>query len=147
MRKISYLTGLVLTAAFIYSGAVATAKTETFAERFLTEGTGAANGESGTYSFDKNHSFIGFKVKHMGLIEVPGFFRDFTGEVIFDSQDVSKSSVSFKAMMTSVDTGVVGRDNHLRRADFFEVEKFPEMSFKSTRVEKKGKGWIVTGDL
>lgn len=103
--------------------------------------------ESGTYSFDKAHSFIGFKVKHMGLIDVPGYFRDFTGTVNYDAADPSKSSVEFKAMVTSVDTGVAGRDNHLRRADFFEVEKFPEMSFKSTKVEKKGKGWIVSGDL
>jgi len=145
MRKISCLVVALSIAAFVYSGLLPHAGTTTFADRFSTDAKSA--GESGTYSFDKAHSFIGFKVKHMGLIEVPGFFRDFTGEVIYDSQDVSKSSVSFKAMMTSVDTGVVGRDNHLRRADFFEVEKFPEMTFKSTKVEKKGKGWIVTGDL
>jgi polyisoprenoid-binding protein YceI len=83
----------------------------------------------------------------MGLIDVPGYFRDFTGEVNFDSQDVTKSSVTFKAMATSVDTGVTARDAHLRRADFFEVDKFPEITFKSTKVEKKGKGWMVTGDL
>ena len=83
----------------------------------------------------------------MGLIEVPGFFRDFTGEVNFDANDVTKSSVNFKALVTSVDTGVAGRDRHLRTADFFEVEKFPEMTFKSTKVAKRGKGWIVTGDL
>ena len=147
MKKFSYLTVLLLAAAFIYSGVLTRAETVSFAERFSTDGKSAVNGESGTYSFDKAHSFIGFKVRHMGLIEVPGFFRDFTGEVIFDAKDVSKSSVNFKAMTTSVDTGVVGRDKHLRTADFFEVEKFPEMTFKSTKVEKKGKGWMVTGDL
>src|SRR5687768_10881391 len=145
MKKISYLVVALSIAAFIFSGLLPRAGMTAFADRFSVDAK--STGESGTYSFDKNHSFIGFKVKHMGLIEVPGFFRDFTGEVIFDSQDVSKSSVSFKAMMTSVDTGVVGRDNHLRRADFFEVEKFPEMTFVSTKVEKKGKGWTVTGDL
>ena len=50
-------------------------------------------------------------------------------------------------MVTSVDTGTAGRDRHLRTADFFDVEKFPELTFKSTKVEKKGKGWMVTGDL
>ena len=103
--------------------------------------------ESGSYNFDKAHSFIGFKVKHMGLIEVPGYFRDFTGTVNYDASDPAKSSVEFSAKVTSVDTGVAGRDRHLRTADFFDVEKFPEMTFKSSKVEKKGKGWIVSGDL
>lgn len=116
-----------------------------FVERFET--ASAQAGESGKYNFDKAHSFIGFKVKHMGLIEVPGFFRDFTGEVNYDAKDVSKSSVNFTAKMTSVDTGVQGRDDHLRKSDFFEVEKYPEMMFKSTKVEKRGDGWNVTGDL
>lgn len=145
MRKISYLMLFVLAAAFIYPGGVGRAENQSFAERFAADGK--QNGESGVYNFDKAHSFIGFKVKHMGLVEVPGFFRDFTGEVNFDSKDVAKSKVAFKAMTTSVDTGVPGRDKHLRTADFFEVEKYPEMTFASTRVEKKGKGWMVTGDL
>lgn len=103
--------------------------------------------EAGAYNFDKAHSFIGFKVKHMGLIEVPGFFRDFTGTVNYDAADPSKSTVQFTAKMTSVDTGVAPRDNHLRTKDFFEVETYPEMTFKSTSVTKKGKGWVVNGDL
>ncbi|MDI1242260.1 MAG: YceI family protein [bacterium] len=103
--------------------------------------------ESGTYNFDKAHSFIGFKVKHMGLIEVPGFFRDFTGTVNYDTADPTRSTVEFTAKATSVDTGVAGRDRHLRTADFFDVEKFADLTFKSSKVEKKGKAWIVTGDL
>jgi polyisoprenoid-binding protein YceI len=146
MKKISFFLAFALAGIFIYGGAISSASSTTFPESpsvFDSKQTG----ESGAYNFDKAHSFIGFKVKHMGLIEVPGFFRDFTGEVKFDSKDVSKSTVNFKAMMTSVDTGVAGRDKHLRSADFFEVEKFPEMTFASTKVEKKGKGWVVTGDL
>ena len=145
MRKFLYLVMLVAAAVIIYSGSSTQAESSSFTERFALDKKQV--GESGVYTFDKAHSFIGFKVRHMGLIEVPGFFRDFTGEVNFDSQDVTKSSVNFKAMMTSVDTGVAPRDKHLRTADFFEVEKYPEMTFKSTKVEKKGKGWIVTGDL
>jgi polyisoprenoid-binding protein YceI len=103
--------------------------------------------QTGEYNFDKAHSFIGFRIKHMGLIEVPGFFRDFTGTVNYDAQDVTKSTVNFNAKVTSVDTGVAPRDNHLRTKDFFEVETYPEMTFKSTKVEKKGKNFIVTGDL
>jgi polyisoprenoid-binding protein YceI len=144
MKKILYLAMLVTAAAVFYSGGATRAENQTFADRFLD---GKQTGESGVYSFDKAHSFIGFKVRHMGLVEVPGFFRDFAGEVNFDSKDVSKSTVTFKAMTTSVDTGVAPRDKHLRTADFFEVEKYPELTFTSTKVEKKGKGWIVTGDL
>jgi polyisoprenoid-binding protein YceI len=145
MRKLSYLLTIFVVGAFVYFNSAARAENQLFAERFSADEKFV--GESGAYNFDKAHSFIGFKVKHMGLIEVPGFFRDFTGTVNFDSKDIAKSSVEFKAMVTSVDTGVAGRDAHLRRADFFEVEKFPELTFKSTKVEKKGKSWIVTGDL
>ena len=145
MRKILYVALLFVLAAVAYTGVTTRAENNTFSEGFAADAK--LQGESGVYSFDKAHSFIGFKVNHMGLIEVPGFFRDFTGEVNFDAKDVTKSSVNFKAMMTSVDTGVAGRDAHLRRADFFEVEKYPEMTFKSTSVQKKGKGLIVTGDL
>ena len=84
---------------------------------------------------------------HMGLVEVPGYFRDFSGTIKYDGKDVAKSSVEFTAKATSVDTGVARRDDHLRKADFFEVEKYPDMTFKSTKVEKKGKNWMVTGDL
>lgn len=145
MRKFSYLMTLFVVAALIYFNGDTRAENQSFADRFSLDEK--YSGETGAYSFDKNHSFIGFKVKHMGLIEVPGFFRDFTGTVTFDSTDVAKSSVTFKAIVTSVDTGVAPRDAHLRRADFFEVEKYPEMTFTSTKVEKKGKGWTVTGDL
>jgi polyisoprenoid-binding protein YceI len=64
-------------------------------------------------------------VRHNGLIEVPGFFRDFTGAINYDAKDPSKSSVTFTAKTTSIDTGVAPRDNHLRTPDFFEVEKYP----------------------
>jgi polyisoprenoid-binding protein YceI len=144
MRKITYLVVFAFAAAFVYASGWIEAANPDFADRFVESGNSA---ETGAYSFDKSHSFIEFKVKHTGLIEVPGFFRDFTGEVNYDSKDVSKSSVNFKALATSIDTGVAGRDRHLRSADFFEVEKYPDLTFKSTKVEKKGKGWIVTGDL
>lgn len=145
MRKILYLIVTVFAATLLYFSNHTLAETNTFTPGLSTDNKSVA--ETGIYNFDKAHSFIGFKVKHMGLVEVPGFFRDFTGEVKFDAKNVSKSSVSFKAMTTSVDTGVAGRDKHLRTADFFDVEKFPEMTFNSTKVEKKGKGWVVTGDL
>ena len=132
--------------------ALAAVKVTTYADAGITPTIPADEkamkaAESGAYSFDKAHSFIGFKVKHMGLIEVPGFFRDFTGTVNYDTADPTKSTVEFTAKATSIDTGVAGRDRHLRTADFFDVEKFADLTFKSTKVEKKGKGWIVSGDL
>ena len=83
----------------------------------------------------------------MGLVDVPGYFRDFTGTINYDAKDATKSSVEFTAKMTSVDTGVAPRDNHLRNKDFFEVETYPEMTFKSTKVEKRGSDMMVTGNL
>ena len=83
----------------------------------------------------------------MGLVDVPGYFRDFTGTVNYDPKDVTKSTIEFTAKMTSVDTGVARRDDHLRTADFFDVAKFPDLTFKSTKVEKKGNNLMLTGDL
>ncbi len=83
----------------------------------------------------------------MGLIEVPGFFRDFTGTVNYDANDITRSTVEFVAKTTSIDTGVAPRDKHLRSADFFEVEKYPDLVFKSTKITKKGKNLMLTGDL
>src|SRR5829696_1986683 len=145
MKRISYLIAFVAVAGFMYAGGVTKAENKTFTERFAVDEK--QTGEPGVYNFDKAHSFIGFKVRHMGLVEVPGFFRDFTGAVSFDPADVTKSTVEFTAKVTSVDTGVAGRDKHLRTADFFEVEKYPDMTFKSTKVEKKGKNLQVTGDF
>lgn len=144
MKRASLFLGILLTAFVILSQNGAEAVTPTFAERFSRD---TKMGDSGAYSFDKAHSFIGFKVKHNGLIEVPGFFRDFTGTVNFDAKDMTKSTVEFSAKATSVDTGVVGRDTHLRSKDFFEVETNPDINFKSTRVEKKGDIWMMTGDF
>jgi polyisoprenoid-binding protein YceI len=147
MKRASILLGFVFAALFALSNAGTEAVNRSFAEKFASDEKAKQTDTSGIYSFDKAHSFIGFKVKHMGLIEVPGFFRDFTGTVNYDAKDVTKSSVEFTAKATSVDTGVAPRDKHLRTADFFDVEKFPEMTFKSTKVEKKGKNLMVTGDF
>ena len=102
---------------------------------------------SGTYEFDINHSAIGFKVLHMGLVYVPGYFNDFSGSVNYDEDDVTKSSVEFTAKTESVDTRVEARNKHLRTADFFDVEKHPTMTFKSTKVIAAQDVLMVTGDF
>lgn len=149
MRKVLIaVCGLfaIVFGAVVFNSTV-NAEKQNFVEKFSVNNIAQTQDASGTYNFDKAHSFIGFRVKHYGLIEVPGYFRDFTGTVNYDSKDPGKSSVEFSAKMTSVDTGVEGRDKHLRTADFFEVEKYPEMTFKSTKVEKKGDQWNLTGDF
>ena len=102
---------------------------------------------SGEYKMDPAHSVIGFAIRHFEISLVRGRFKEFTGAINYDAADVTKSTVEFTAKVESVDTGVAGRDNHLRNADFFEVAKFPEMTFKSTKVEKKGNGYVLHGDF
>jgi polyisoprenoid-binding protein YceI len=102
---------------------------------------------AGEYKIDPAHSTIGFAVRHYEINWVDGRFKDFEGTVRYDDKDVTKSSVEFTAKVTSVDTGVEARDKHLRTADFFEVEKYPTMTFKSTRVERKGNAFVLLGDL
>jgi polyisoprenoid-binding protein YceI len=149
MKKTTFLLSLALIGLFVFSNFSTNAGNTTIAERFAdTDTKTAQEGDTtGIYNLDKAHSSIGFRVKHFGLVDVPGYFRDFTGTIVYDAKDMKKSTVNFSAKTTSVDTGVAPRDNHLRTADFFEVEKFPDMTFKSTKVEKKGKDWLVTGDF
>ena len=102
----------------------------------------------GDYNIDPAHSVIGFSIRHLEIAWVEGRFKDFKGAIHFDDKDVTKSSVEFSAKVESIDTGVEPRNKHLRTADFFDVEKFPEMTFKSTRVERKGKdGYVLHGDF
>ena len=103
-------------------------------------------GSQTKYDADTAHSNIGFAVPIAGgLSQVRGKFNDFTVAIVYDDKDVSKSSVHAVIKAASIDTGIERRDNHLRTADFFEVEKYPEITFKSSSVVKKGKGFIARG--
>ncbi len=91
------------------------------------------------YVVDKNHSNVGFAVPILGgLSKVSGKFTDFDVQINYDESDITKSSVTANIKATSIDTGIENRDKHLRNADFFDVEKFPEITFQSKRIEKKG---------
>jgi len=103
--------------------------------------------QGGGYRIDPAHSIIGFAIRHLEINWVEGRFKDFTGTIHFDEKDITKSSVEFTAKVESIDTGVEGRDKHLRSADFFEVAKYPEMSFKSASVERKGQNYVLHGDF
>lgn len=98
------------------------------------------------YSVDANHSTIGFSIPILdGISSVRGKFTDFSVDINFDETDIAKSSVTATIKAVSIDTGVEARDKHLRTADFFEVEKYPEITFQSTKIVKKGKDLIAIG--
>ena len=100
------------------------------------------------YPIDMNHSTVGFAVPIMGgLSKVRGKFTDFTVNLTNDEKDITKSTVNVVIKATSINTGIEGRDRHLRTADFFDVEKFPEITFQSSTIEKKGKQFIAHGPL
>ena len=108
----------------------------------------AQNGSSRPYPIDNGHSTVGFSVPILGgLSQVIGKFTDFNITINNDEKDITKSTVSVAIKATSINTGIEGRDRHLRTADFFDVEKFPEITFKSERIEKKGKQFIAYGPL
>ena len=88
-----------------------------------------------TYTADKAHTSVGFAVRHM-MSQVRGSFGDFTMTIVKDDANPAGSSVDFKIQATSVTTANEMRDKHLRSEDFFFVEKFPEITFKSTKIEK-----------
>jgi polyisoprenoid-binding protein YceI len=89
-----------------------------------------------TYTADPAHSSIGFKIKHLGISTVQGQFKDYTGKVLFDKDDPTKSSVEVSVKAASVDTSNTKRDDHLRSKSFFNVAEFPTLGFKSTSVKK-----------
>lgn len=100
------------------------------------------------WNLDPSHSEIGFKVKHMMFTNVSGKFNSFEATVTNEDDNFETSKISFSADVASIDTNSTDRDNHLKSADFFEVEKFPKLSFVSTGVKKTGEGsYVVSGDF
>ena len=123
-------------------------KTLLFVLLFAVTAVAQQTATTGTHPIDNAHSNVGFTVPILGgLSQVKGKFTDFAITLNHDEKDITKSSVSVVIKATSVDTGIERRDAHLRNADFFDVEKFPEITFKSERIEKKGKSFIAHGPL
>jgi len=100
-----------------------------------------------TFNIDKSHSSIMFAVKHMVVSKVKGEFNEYSGTILYDEADVTKSSVEVTIKTASIDTKDQKRDDHLRSPDFFDAEKHPEITFKSKRVEKAKDGFVAVGDL
>ncbi len=100
-----------------------------------------------SWTVDQKHARAGFQVRHMMVSDVYGGFNKFSGTINLDDKDVTKSTVLVEIDPASIDTNEADRDNHLKSPDFFDVAKFPKMTFKSTKVEKTATGLTVTGDL
>ena len=100
-----------------------------------------------TYTIDNSHSDVSFQVRHL-VTQVRGKFNEYQGTIDLDSAKMENSKVEFRIKATSIDTGLADRDNHLRAEDFFHVEKFPEITFKSDSIKATGKDtYDVTGKL
>lgn len=101
-----------------------------------------------TWVNDDPHSQIGFTVKHLGIADISGTFNDFDVTVKSSKPDFSDAVFELMAKAASIDTRVEARDNHLKSADFFDVQKYPTLNFKSTSIKKAGKNkYKLTGDL
>jgi len=127
MRSRTFLTALAAIAVV-----AAFAATSTAADKFAV---------------DRSHSSVGFTVKHMVVSKVKGFFNDYTVDIVYDDKDITKSSVEVSIKTASIDTREAKRDDHLRSPDFFDAAKFPEIIFKSKRIEKSGEGFVAVGDF
>lgn len=101
-----------------------------------------------TWQNDDAHSQLGFTVTHLGIADVSGTFNDFDVTIQSSKPDFSDARVELSAKTASIDTRVEARNNHLKSADFFDIEKYPVLSFKSTSLKKVGKNiFKLTGDL
>ena len=100
-----------------------------------------------TWTLDPNHTNAQFTVRHLGISNVQGDFTKITGTVMLDDQDPANSSVDVTIDANSIDTRVAMRDNDLKSEHFLDVAMYPTITFKSTKVEKTGDGYKVTGNL
>ena len=101
---------------------------------------------AGTWTIDPSHSEVSFTVRHLMVSKVRGTFRTFTGAITVDD-DLQASTVTAEVVMDSIDTREATRDNHLRTKDFFEIEKYPTMNYRSTGIRADGDDYIVEGEL
>lgn len=101
---------------------------------------------AGRWNVDPVHSEVGFSVRHMMVSKVRGKFTNYDVDLV-TAENPLESSVTATLDLNSIDTGSPERDNHLRSADFFEVEKYPTMTYRSTGIRPNGAGFILDGEL
>jgi polyisoprenoid-binding protein YceI len=98
-----------------------------------------------TYNIDPAHTSIGFSVRHLGLNNVKGQFKEFAGVIVLDDGRIAEARGTIQ--VKSVDTGVQQRDNHLRTADFFDATNYPTITFKTKRIEMTGGQIVMISDF
>jgi polyisoprenoid-binding protein YceI len=142
MRARSASFPLILTLLLVWPAVPATAQRATFASL-----AGATGLPVQHFDIDWPHSAIEFTVRFMGLSKVRGAFGDFGGTLMYDTADVSRSSISVVINAASINTNVASRDKDLKSPNFFDVEKYPRITFASESVEKTAEGFLVRGPL
>jgi polyisoprenoid-binding protein YceI len=113
----------------------------------LTLGSASAWAAPTEWRIDASHSSAQFSVRHMMVSNVRGEFSSVTGKATIDDADLSKSQISAEIDVATINTREPKRDEHLKSPDFFDAAKFPKLTFKSTKIEKAGAQFKVTGDL
>jgi len=98
-----------------------------------------------TYTIDPAHTRVGFSARHFGISNVKGIFREFTGTLVLDGEVLKEATATIQVQ--SITTGVAQRDNHLRTADFFDATNHPTITFKTKRIENKGKDLVMVADF
>lgn len=109
--------------------------------------TAAAAGTKTAWKLDSSHTIVEFSAKHLMITTVKGRITDVEGTIYTDEKDPKNSSVEATLKAASIDTRTDQRDQHLRSADFLDVEKFPEIKFRSTRIQGDKQSFKLTGDL
>ena len=109
--------------------------------------TTAIDDITGDYTLDVSHSRLGFVARHAMVTKVRGQFGAFTGTARIDEANPSASKVDLSIDVASIETGSADRDGHLKSGDFFDAETYPTITFTSTKVERDGDDWNITGDL
>lgn len=113
----------------------------------LTMGFAGSVWSADTYVVDGAHAYVGFTISHLLINRVRGTFNDFTGTIVYDADDITKSSMSGTINAASIDTAHQKRDNDLRSDSFFDVDKYPQITFETTRVEAGSDSPILHGVL
>lgn len=102
---------------------------------------------SNTYQIDPSHSSVNFSIKHMMIAKVHGGFEKLSGTFVYDAANPSQSNVDVIIDVASINTRETQRDTHLKSADFFDIENYPTINFKSIRIEKNGSDLKIIGNL